>query len=509
MAWLHTWTGLLVGWALFVIFATGTAAYFNEEITRWMQPEVSAPASPARAAQQAADYLGEKVPTSPTWFITVPNNRSAATQLFWAPPEGAPRGKRGERSANLDGEGQRIEARDTRGGFFLYRFHFDLHYMPVMIARYIVGVCAMFMLVAIVSGIVTHKKIFTDFFTLRFGKGQRSWLDAHNVSAVLTLPFVLMITYTGLVTLASQYMPFGIAARYADERAYFSDLSPAEDPPEKAGRPAPLAPLGPMVQQAEAAWGPHSVGQVNVKNPGDANARVTVFRATGAALYNEGARMVFDGASGQLLQGPQAPGAGLATQGVMIGLHAGRFAHAVLRWLYFGSGLAGTVMVATGLILWTVKRRQKLPDPARPHFGFRLVERLNVATIAGFTAGLAGYFLSNRLLPLQMAERSSWEINSLFITWGAVAVWVLARPLKRAWVEGLTIAAALYAAAPIVSWATTPRNVLESVWRGDWGYAGFELTVFSVAAGLGFAAWKIARHQPKAARVRRPEALAA
>ena len=47
----------------------------------------------------------------------------------------------------------------------------------------------MFMLIAIVSGVITHKKIFIDFFTFRWGKGQRSWLDAHNASGVLLLPF--------------------------------------------------------------------------------------------------------------------------------------------------------------------------------------------------------------------------------------------------------------------------------------------------------------------------------
>ena len=33
MAWLHTWTGLLLGWLLVAIFITGTSAYFREEIT--------------------------------------------------------------------------------------------------------------------------------------------------------------------------------------------------------------------------------------------------------------------------------------------------------------------------------------------------------------------------------------------------------------------------------------------------------------------------------------------
>ncbi|MNT84204.1 hypothetical protein D3C72_2241880 [compost metagenome] len=49
----------------------------------------------------------------------------------------------------------------------------------------------MFMLVAIVSGVITHKKIFTDFFTFRWGKGQRSCLDAHAALSVLgfAVPF--------------------------------------------------------------------------------------------------------------------------------------------------------------------------------------------------------------------------------------------------------------------------------------------------------------------------------
>ena len=39
MAWLHTWTGLVVGWVLFFVFLTGTAGYVQVELTRWMQPE--------------------------------------------------------------------------------------------------------------------------------------------------------------------------------------------------------------------------------------------------------------------------------------------------------------------------------------------------------------------------------------------------------------------------------------------------------------------------------------
>ena len=67
----------------------------------------------------------------------------------------------------------------------------------------------MLMLVAVFSGVITHKKIIKDFFTFRPGKGQCSWLDAHNVVSVMSLPFFVMITYSGLVFFLYQYMPAG------------------------------------------------------------------------------------------------------------------------------------------------------------------------------------------------------------------------------------------------------------------------------------------------------------
>ncbi|PSD23687.1 hypothetical protein C7E12_22225, partial [Stenotrophomonas maltophilia] len=42
-------------------------------------------------------------------------------------------------------------------------------------------------------------------------------------------------------------------------------------------------------------------------------------------------------------------------------------------------------------------------------FGLRLVDALNIGTVAGLPIAFAAYFWGNRLLPLQIAERSSAE----------------------------------------------------------------------------------------------------
>ncbi|MET0273298.1 MAG: PepSY-associated TM helix domain-containing protein, partial [Phenylobacterium sp.] len=204
--------------------------------------------------------------------------------------------------------------------------------------------------------------------------------------------------------------------------------------------------------------------------------------------------------TGQALQPPHRPGPATATQQGMIALHAGRYAQPTLRWLYFASGLGGTAMIATGLILWTVKRRAKLPDPTRPHLGFRLVERLNVAVIAGAPAGVAGYFLANRLLPLDLAQRAEREIAGLFLVWGALVIWTAVRPLRRAWIEALAAAAFLYALVPLVSALTTARGLVPSLVAGDWTFAGFDLVMLATAALLAVASWQVVIGSPGAVR---------
>ena len=482
MASLHTWAGLVLGWLLFAMFATGTVSYFQDEITRWMQPEIDGRGDPATAAEGAIAYLRDVAPDARSWYIALPGPRSLTTQVYWRPAEQARSGNRRETQALLDAQGRPATLRETRGGGFLYRFHFDLYGVPVIWARYLVGIAAMAMLVAIVSGVITHKKIFADFFLLRLGKGQRSWLDAHNVSAVLALPFHAMITFTGLVTLATLYMPFGIAANYARSSDFLEAINGPAASVARTGQSAALPPIAPLMERASKRWGGRPVGTVSVTNPGDASATITLRRAAGAAIGTSGESVVYGLRDATPLGESKAKGPGLVTQSVMVGLHAGRFADVVLRWFYFLLGLTGTAMVGTGLVLWTVKRRQRLLDPARPHPGFRLVERLNIAAIVGVPAAIGAYFLANRLLPVLLAQRAEAEIRGFFLAWAAVLAWSLVRAPGKAWVETLAATALLYLALPVVNALTTTRGLPSSLIEGNWHFVSFDMVL--VATGL-------------------------
>ncbi len=504
MSQLHTWAGLLPGWLLYVIFLFGTVAFFQLEISRWMRPELSGADVTSHALDRVAEHLAETASDAESWRILLPPARAGeAISAFWKARDES--GASGQ--AIFDPvSGMPASIRDTTGGWFPYRFHFQLHYVPRWIGEYLTSLAGLVMLVVILSGVVIHKKIFADFFLLRFGKGQRSWLDTHNVTAVLALPFHLMITYTGLVTLLFTLMPWAITANYETADAFYKARAIPALENEPSGEKAALLPLGALIGSIEHRLGGGRLQFVTISNPGDRSAVIAAW-PNRDTLGTFRATSYYSAVTGEQLRSLPKRNASAATQSVMVDLHTGLFAGQMLRWLYFLSGVGGTVMVASGLVLWTVKRRAKLPDPTHPHFGFRLVERLNIGVIVGAPVGIAVYFLANRLLPFDMAQRADWEINSLFIAWGGLFVWTLARPAKRAWVEAFIACAALYALVPLVNALTTERGLIPSLIARDWVFAGFDLVMLVTAAACAFTAWKVATHKPKAAPRRRMREL--
>ena len=509
MAWLHTWAGLIFGWLLFAIFLTGTLSYFKDEITHWMQPEVHAhPLDDARSLAAAHTYLQQHAPTAARWFITLPDSRDPGLSVMWQ--DTLDPGKRGNfiRKVLDPVTGQPVQARESMGGDFFYRFHFQLQ-MPYPWGRWLSTIAAMVMFVALITGIITHKKIFKDFFTFRPRKGQRSWLDGHNAVGVLVLPFHLMITYSSLVIFMNMVMPAPITAFYgSDSRGFFNEVFPAINNAPALGQPGKLLPLWPMYEQARTQWAGGHVGRLVVNNPSDVNASVNVVRAgTDSVVQDFGSTLSFNGTTGQLLRVSGEQSLPAAISGSFYGLHMGHFAGPVLRWLYFICGLAGTAMIGTGLVIWLGKRQLKHAKSAVMPFELRLVEVLNIASMPGLVLAVAGFFWANRLLPVSFAERSDWEINSFFIAWGLSLLHAVLRRGRQAWVEQLSLGALLLAAVPLLNALTTAQHLGVSLASGDWAMAGFDLTCLGSGVFLAWAAWKMHHRSAPQLKVERARGL--
>ncbi|MFJ1301923.1 PepSY-associated TM helix domain-containing protein [Pseudomonadota bacterium AL_CKDN230030165-1A_HGKHYDSX7] len=503
MSWLHTWCGLVCAWLLCLIFLAGSISVFRAPITQWMTAE---PALPAASAQHdrgsvltaASRYLSMQGAGARFWRIELPGEPGQAMRLFWRGQDGV------THDAAMDpGSGELLPGpwgRKTEGGRHFMTLHYTLY--GGGFGFWLVGWLTVGMLVALLTGVVVHKRIFKDFFLFRPGPGQRAWLDGHNASAVLTLPFQLMIAYTGLAVFYTSYMPAPLQAVYGENGAgrWAAELARAATPGESAVLPArpdyvegvPVRDqLGVVLDAAEHAVG-SPARMVMVERPGQARERVSVYARPDAEaeirqLSSPAGRAVFDGASGAFTAVHRAGARPAdAAHEVMERLHVARYGGWTIRWLYFVCGLAGTLMMATGAVLYALKRRNK----GESEFGavtpvfYRLTESLNVAAIAGACLACIAYFHANRLIPAALAGRDGWEIKAFFAVWLASLLHALVRPVPRAWFEQCAGTALLCLLLPLVNLSTTGQHALSYAKAGQWQAALVEMTV--VVFGIGF-----------------------
>ncbi|WP_180129276.1 PepSY domain-containing protein [Acinetobacter sp. YH12057] len=555
MSWLHTWASLILGWLLYAIFLTGTLSFFKNEINVWMTPELhqSVPASSqVQQTQVALNYLQQNHPNAGAWNILLPNTRQNATLITVREQGEDPRARRGGKQIYIDSAtGEVLEPRDTRGGNFLYRFHFELYGMPRMWTRWFVGIATLLMLVAIISGVITHKKIFKDFFTFRSGKGQRSWLDAHNATAVFALPFHIMITFSGLLLLLFTIMPWGIERIYENRGQFLQEQNRAlvqENKPEgresaqgreeRGERPqqtransaqnqgenraesrgegrgdrrskreeqpvvaAPLTNLAPIVTAVQAEWRTNPISTVSIIAPNTDQAKIELRALHGesVAYRNVYASKQFDGVTGKDLTDESAklkhPSVPMGIYNVVTTLHEARGVDLALRWLLFISGIVGTLMVATGLILWCVKRAPQQQKQGFKSFGYRTVEVTNIAAIIGLPIACAAFFYANRFIPTQLENRSELEIRSFFIVWLLTLVYAMFRTHRQAWLELLAFATAIFALLPIVNFMTGGQALWNTMANGQWMIASFDLAMWLLAILFAYSFYKVKKHK--------------
>ncbi|MEQ6471035.1 PepSY-associated TM helix domain-containing protein [Comamonas thiooxydans] len=507
MSWLHTWCGLVCGWLLCAIFLTGSISVFREPITRWMQglplegsgQQPLSPQERLQALRLAEQHLSKTAPDASIWRIGLPLHAGDGVKVF-------ARTLDGDQQASLHAQtGEALPepaTRETEGGRHFMSFHYSLQ--GGIAGFWVVGLVSMCMMVALVSGVIVHRRIFQDFFTFRPGKGQRSWLDAHNASAVLTLPFLFMIVYTGLAHFYTSYMPWPLQSLYGQDRSaysrYESELNARPEANTLSNVPAIAAvDLVSLAQQAQSLLTEPVVGVV-VQRPEGAPATIRFTEgkpdtAVTRRLVNAARAVTFDAVSGQVLLPPANPlSRNLATDTypVISALHLVTFGGWTMKWLYFVLGLIGTAMIASGSILFAVKRRAKSGHEwgVATHFMYRCIDGLNVAALAGSALASIAYLYGNRLLPLVLEARSSWEIHVFFAVWALSLLHALLRTARQAWCEQLWMLALLCLGLPLLNVMTTGQHLLLYLAQGDGQRAGLELTCMALGLLVAWGAWR-------------------
>ena len=491
MNWLHTWAGVVLGGVLFAIFWMGTLSVFDREIDRWMAPamRLAAPTEAVTSIDALRRFYDIAVAAkSPIWGVTLPTERVPAIRVSWR--EGSVLAER-----FLDPDTSRILDAGTLGGSrFLYPFHYMLHVRVGQIGYWSVGLAGMAMMALCVSGIIVHRKIFSDFFTLRADrKPRRLILDLHNITGVLGLPFHFVISLSGLAIFATLYFPSSWQVVYeGDQRAFSAEAHGTIRLP-RAGQPAGMTSFDAMAAEAGRLWGDGTLRALVVRNPGDANSVVEVGRLDPGSVGTSYDVAFFDGPSGTLIGHRVGTPPVLTIERFVTGLHLVQFRHWTLRWLYFWLGLAGCVVIATGYFFWLETRRQR---HARSGLGsVRVVEGLVVGSVTGIVIATFAFFVVNRILPpgvlILDQSRAALEIWTFYLVWLVTFAHAWVRP-GRAWAEQCRGVAVLAVTAVLLNWITTGHPLWVTVsHRSLWPIAGMDLLLLFSAATAGVAAYRL------------------
>lgn len=497
MDYLHTWAGLLFSGLLFLVFFMGTLSVFDHEIDRWMLPQtrIEAPAA-FSFDREIRPHLEQLAPKARQWFVGYPNERSPMVRIGW---------REGDRfvSRQIDPSSGVLlpEAGSWGGTGFFFPLHYSFHLKWMDIGYWLLAIVSIAMLALIVSGVIVHKKIFTDFFSFRPDKSrQRMTLDLHNIAGVVILPFHFLITFSGLVIFFMTYFKPAVPLLFGPDMPKVAQeaFGQVSRPPLKV--PAALTAIDPLVADARERWGGGNVRNLTIVNPGDRNAVVQVLRRPDDRVGYETLTVNYDGSDGTFI-GQQKLTAVSTIQRFFSGLHMIPLSQWGIRWLYFLMGLGGCLLIVTGQLLWAQKRAARHLREGR--CGYRLVDAVTCASSLGLLVASAAMLVANRLLP-DLPQRALMEAQLFFGVWFVMllhALWRSGSPrMARCWLEQAWLLASLTLGAALLNWLTTGDHLPRSIARGDWVIAAIDLLLIGIAAiSAGMAYRYIQRGAPSQA----------
>ncbi|MEM0984846.1 MAG: PepSY-associated TM helix domain-containing protein [Pseudomonadota bacterium] len=508
MNWFHTWLGIALAGILFVIFWMGTLTVFHLEINKWMMPETrSVAAIDGRLDPIVMPKIAEmEIEPASTILIAPPNERQPLVRLikfggdadleeYYLHPE----------------TGETVERTDTLGATrFFYPFHYSLHVSWMGLGYWIVGLAAMAMLILVVSGLFIHRKIFQDFFTFRPQKAaRRSTLDLHNMTAIIALPFHILFPLSGVLIFALIYFPEAMTVGYGGDRSALVKDNVGYYVPEFVGEAGELPESIDLFRnRAEAIWEQRSslpvrADGIEIFNAGDAGSVVMVRQifAPRTVAMNQG-YIAFSTATVEIVN-DFTPQPIQNTSAWLEGAHFIRFDSWAVRWLFFFGGLAGSAMIATGMLFWMRAHIRKGMEPA----SVRVVRALTIGTTTGIMVSSAVFLVANRVLASDAAAfglgRAGLEVAAFFAVWIATFVHAGLRD-KRAWKDHCWAMAAVCMLAVVLNWATTGGHLIHTLGEGQWAVAGVDLVLIGTALIAAYAAMRL-----QAVQARDPELVGA
>lgn len=450
MVAVHGWSGILLGLLLYAVVLTGTAAVFADEIGAWSAGHVTTQSAFEKPIDAAMRRLSAITPARYHEGVNLFEIGDHRLGVFFHRDEVDAKGAPIERGIyyQLDGEGRISRTvhgtgeeifgprNDDALSHFLVDTHVRLH-VPNPWGLLLTGILGLALLVAAISGLLIHRHLFKDIFTLRVRANPVLVnRDRHSVAGTWSLPFSFILAFTG-----SFFSFFGtIGVPVVAMAAFSGDVQALSDavfgnPGKPDPRPVAIGNLDRITADAIRRTG-SAPTFVAIENFGRADAKVTSYHNPKDSDV-EPVTLLYDGADATFVRAKPAvgvrPSIGGTLTGIMGPLHFGNFAGLVSKGIWFGMGFAMCYVTFTGMKLWIVRRN----DGAR---SFDWLQRM--LTVVGFGLPFALMVSTAAfLIAMPLASAVYWTTASFLIASGlAILTGIFARSNDRlaAIVKGAT-----------------------------------------------------------------------
>jgi uncharacterized iron-regulated membrane protein len=351
----HSALGLAFAALIYLVCFSGSIAVFTYEFNRWEQPAgpVLHEASP-QAADAAFRAVLAKNPKAHDLFIRLPEPAAPRLSVHGEDAKG------GEHTYLFDASGRLAGEQNLPWSTFQAELHTVLH-LPRAWGGFIVGLTGVALLSSLISGVLSHPRVFKDAFAFRWGGSKRlQEADLHNRISVWGLPFHLIVSLTGAF-LGLTVIIVGVLAvatfKGDTSKAYalFRGPTVADDP-----RPAAkVIDIAATLNAVKARYPDSRSTYLYVEHPGETGQHASVNVLTEGRL-SRGETVVVDG-DGKIRGevGYESGSVGLRVLGVMTPLHFGWFGGWPIKVVYFLLGLGLTSVTSSGVAIWLARRRDK------------------------------------------------------------------------------------------------------------------------------------------------------
>ncbi|MFE1719556.1 PepSY-associated TM helix domain-containing protein, partial [Acinetobacter baumannii] len=314
---------------------------------------------------------------------------------------------------------------------------------------------------------------------------------------VIALPFFLTVTFTGLAIFFYLYLPWGMQKLYPENPyQYFNDIRTKTVTESTTPHPAQNLPVEKLLAQLKQRWGNQTLATMSVKNPNTNQAQITFIQQEDHSITRNQAQITLDATNAKVLGDTRNHSPIATLYAGVYGLHMATFAQPLLRLGLFFSGILGCVMIASGLLLWSLKRQLQSKN-SQFHLGHYLVDRLNVATFVGLPCATLAYLYANRLFTVT-ATTVNYEIYSFFFVWLMSFIIALITKKQYLWQTQLGIFILLSIALPILNISYLLKNNYIQNFSGYWDFVRIDIFFWLFAALAFFIFLKIKPIQYKA-----------